>query len=393
MIAEKNIKKLKVVLLAKWYPDRKDPQLGVFIQKHARCIAETCDVTVFHARSDDALTAGKIESEVCISGGVIEHLWYYGPYKGILSPFNGLLYLQCWTRFKRVVRLSSEKPDLLHAYIMLRTGLLARFEANRLNIPYVVSEQWSGYATGKFGNKPLWWRVVWRGVLKKAAGISAVSSFLKEKMELYCKRLDIEVFYNVIESVSSNATSRTIDKPYILVVADLVDEIKNISGVIKAYATVKPYMQLRIIGGGKDLYKLEKLCKELGLENDQVVFEGMQPNKVVYTRLYDCAFLVMNSRFETFSSVCAEALSCGKPVIATRCGGPQEFIGKEHGILIDPDNRQQLENALEKMSTEFPKYDPMELNRYAMSKFGKSSIGLSYRKWYMALLEQAGKHH
>lgn len=46
----------------------------------------------------------------------------------------------------------------------------------------------------------------------------------------------------------------------------------------------------------------------------------------------ECDFFVLNSNFETFSVVTAEALAYGKPVIATRCGGPEEFVNKIMGI-------------------------------------------------------------
>lgn len=99
---------------------------------------------------------------------------------------------------------------------------------------------------------------------------------------------------------------------------------------------------MRIIGQGKDKEMLIEIARELGVLNSNVIFEGLKSNPEVYQYLQKSDFLVMNSRFETFSLICCEALSCGKPVLATRCGGPQEFIDDEVGVLIDVDDDVQL---------------------------------------------------
>lgn len=88
---------------------------------------------------------------------------------------------------------------------------------------------------------------------------------------------------------------------------------------------------------------LMEIARGLGVLNTFVIFEGLKSNQEVYSYLLRCDFLVMNSRFETFSLICCEAMSCGKPVLATRCGGPQEFVDDKTGILIDVDDDVALE--------------------------------------------------
>ncbi len=43
--------------------------------------------------------------------------------------------------------------------------------------------------------------------------------------------------------------------------------------------------------------------------------------------------LVLCSEIETFGVVLIESLSRGKPVIATRCGGPESIVNSENGLL------------------------------------------------------------
>ena len=53
------------------------------------------------------------------------------------------------------------------------------------------------------------------------------------------------------------------------------------------------------------------------------------------------------SRSETFGVAYIEALSCGVPVIATRCGGPEGFVHTGNGILVPVDDEEALVGAAE----------------------------------------------
>ena len=41
-----------------------------------------------------------------------------------------------------------------------------------------------------------------------------------------------------------------------------------------------------------------------------------------------------------------EAMAAGLPVIATSCGGPEDFVNESNGILIEVDNHEELTKAL-----------------------------------------------
>jgi glycosyltransferase involved in cell wall biosynthesis len=50
---------------------------------------------------------------------------------------------------------------------------------------------------------------------------------------------------------------------------------------------------------------------------------------------------------EPFGQALLEALACGKPVVATRIGGPPEFVPPAGGVLVDPLDVDELTRALE----------------------------------------------
>jgi len=57
--------------------------------------------------------------------------------------------------------------------------------------------------------------------------------------------------------------------------------------------------------------------------------------------------LVPSIVVESFSLVCREALAVGVPVIASRCGGPEEVIQHEvNGLLFEPNNARELAECM-----------------------------------------------
>ncbi len=384
-------------MLPRWYPHRGDPQLGVFIQKHARSIAREHQVLVFYATSETDLSTN-LESEVSTTDGVKEYRYYYPSAKGWTAKWRNMNgYLKCWRQFQADVKLFNENgftPDLLHPYIILRTVLICWILQLRHRIPYVYSEQWSGYVTGKFQQYNFVHRWLIRRALRKAAAVSAVSNFLKKSLAEISGRKDIEITYNVIETTSTNSiplhgtlqdSGKTFNGTDILLVADLVDDIKNIRGVIRVMSLLtsqRTNIRLRIIGHGKDEHSLKTLADELGVLNRYVFFEGLKDNPTVYHYLNECDFLVMNSRFETFSLICAEALSCGKPVIATRCGGPEEIIEASCGELIPVNDDNALQAAMERMIHHHTNYDPQKLKDYAAARFSIKASTTSFNRLY-----------
>ena len=145
-------------------------------------------------------------------------------------------------------------------------------------------------------------------------------------------------------------------------------------------------VSLDIIGGGKDLEKLQALSSELGLD-EHVNFLGRLENTKVLEHYANCSYVVVNSRVETFSVVAAEALMAGKPVVATRCGGLEEFIDEEQGILIDVDDQKELLQALRKMNGEYSDYDPQKLHDHAAALFSKESVGKKLNDIYRSLIK------
>jgi len=365
-------------MLSKWYPFDQDPQFGVFIRKQAFAASAYQKMVIWSAHFDQNPSGPAFRMETEVYPGLIEYRMYYKRSKGPLSTLrNAYRYTSAWRRSLKHIIAQHGKPSLLQAYILLRPAILALCYCRLNNTKLMLSEQWSGYATGKFKQKNFLNRWLCRYIWRQADIRSTVSEFLKKSMIKCGFRKDIHVIPNVIEIAKPETKIQT-DQIRILMVADLVDEIKNLSGVLRAFDMARKSdsrLRLQIIGHGKDEAILKELSQHLGLNEIYVTFDGLKDNKEVYSALWQCDFLVMNSRFETFSLICAEALSCGKPVIATRCGGPEEFINEHNGILIPVNDEKALCDAILKMAKELKSYHPEKLREEMIEKFSPAHVG------------------
>jgi glycosyltransferase involved in cell wall biosynthesis len=116
-----------------------------------------------------------------------------------------------------------------------------------------------------------------------------------------------------------------------------------------------PDWKLRFVGGDMGLKKNLKYKESLKQRAIKLgIFEKTE--WVSFTEdvelEYKHADIVLNfSESESFSITCLEALSFGRPVIATDCGGPREIIDHEEtGLLVANRDINSMVNAMMKLA-------------------------------------------
>jgi glycosyltransferase involved in cell wall biosynthesis len=124
---------------------------------------------------------------------------------------------------------------------------------------------------------------------------------------------------------------------YLLLAARINDPRKNVGMLLRAFATIRerhPQIKL-VLAGEAPNEALRSLTHELGLEKS-VIFAGVVSREELLRLYQGAALFVLPSTQEGLGIVALEALACGTPVVATRCGGPEGFvIDGETGRLVD----------------------------------------------------------
>lgn len=372
------IKKLNILFLPEWYPDKNDAQQGVFIEKHANAVSKFHNVTVIYVAGVDK--GEKYFTETSGTNPKVIRSYYK---RSFLKLFNFFRYSKA---YKNAVKETEGKNfDLAHLHVTGRNyfGWKMFFK----NIPYVITEHWSGFA-GENSSRTLISASYTKQAFEGAKRVSTVSEFLKKRLEQNWGVKNIEVIPNIIEKAPAVPPGQTDKKAKILCVADLYDENKNISGIIEVISKVNseiPFI-LTIIGDGPSRKILEKKAADKKLLNEKIFFTGRKDNREVLEQMAQCDFLIMNSRKETFSMVCAEAIYAGKPVIATKCGGPEEFVHAQNGILIDIDDGFQLKNAITNMLKHHNDFESEKMAKEMEEKFGKKHVTFLLEEFYFSAL-------
>jgi glycosyltransferase involved in cell wall biosynthesis len=127
-----------------------------------------------------------------------------------------------------------------------------------------------------------------------------------------------------------------------------------------------------VIGDGDDMEDVKKIIEELNLKG-KVYLLGAIKNEFVSEILNVADLFVMPSKGEGFGIVFIEALACGVPVIAGNKDASKEaLLNGELGILVDPDNVDEIAEAIIKvLKGEAPKhlYDKNYLRQKVIENF------------------------
>lgn len=387
-----------ILCIASYYPDPRNPFLGIYVQKHAEATARQCSVTVLNAAHDPDLRPGTYRTAVSSESGITVVRISFGAVVG--GPLRSRAVSLC--RYLKAVHIGfreacarSGKPQLVHAQIALPAGAAALYLNVRHCLPYILTEHLTIYskADGGFGRLSLPYRFLARLVFRSAAAVTAVSAMLcRDLRDRKLLRTECTVIPNVVDRFPEELSRPSGQGPVnILTISLLSDAQKNVSGLIRAFARLVSHrsdVMLHIVGDGEDRTMLEDLARQHGILGSQIIFHGYVPNDRLASHFSRAHFFVLSSNYETFSVATAEALSHGVPVLVTRSGGPEEFVNAICGMTIPPANDDSLLLGLEHMLMHWSSYDSRAIQELARSRFNPDRIGGMFQALYGTVLRQ-----
>jgi glycosyltransferase involved in cell wall biosynthesis len=84
------------------------------------------------------------------------------------------------------------------------------------------------------------------------------------------------------------------------------------------------------------------------------------------------------SSSESCGAVLIEGLASSLPVVATRCGGPEDIVTGDVGMLVPSEDPEALSDAIDRMLTERRRFDPAVLRPYAPPRFSWDHLAERY---------------
>jgi glycosyltransferase involved in cell wall biosynthesis len=286
-------------------------------------------------------------------------------------------------------------PDIIHAHSrFLDSVIIANKIFKRYKVPYIFTEHSSFHQREIVTKKEyqIYIQLINNSNRWIVVGES-LGKFIIHKLEEL--RFKINKPFTVVPNILDKNFISSIDVPQkidsyqnfsFLNVASL-DLNKNHALLLESFAEIsKRYknVKLKIAGVGPQIENLLNKKNILGLDN--VEFLGGLNRDEVVNEIKQANCFVLSSKIETFGVVLIEAMSIGRPVISTRCGGPNDIVNQQNGILVEPNNIQELANAMCEMINNYSQYNLNAISKSCIENYGPKAIGKKLIQIYQEAL-------
>lgn len=301
---------VRILLVSQMYPGPADPDLGVFVRR--------------------------LEEELAARGHELE--------RAVLNRRAGgkRRYLQLARRTVAAAR--RFRPDVVYAHFLVPSGLIAALAGRA---PLVVTAHGRDVRNvGAIAGVGAATRLV----VRRASAVIAVSDYLRGELEARVPeaRGKTEVVSSGVDLERFPLLEREDGPgPAILCVGSLVER-KNVVRLARAFERLGEGT-LTFVGDGPLRAELE------GRPGVRVV--GRVPHDQVPRFVAAADVVCQPSLVEPLGQALLEAMASGRSVVATRIGGPPEFVPPEAGLLVDPMDEEEIAAALRRAAS-FPVPNP-----------------------------------
>lgn len=394
---------MNLFIIPSWYPSQAQPISGIFTQEQAEAIADLCpDIKVIVS------TWGHHDGEFPIRRPwqAIKVLQWrlrqrqnqVRQRNGIWEVFNPALY---WTHrlpfggVRRLVevnrrnfRLATEKfgrIDLIHAHVSYPAGYMASILSREFGIPYVLTEHMGPFPFPSLMREGQPIPEIARA-FDNAAKVIAVSPSLAKCIATFGYR-EPSVIPNVVDERRFSLGEPSSNKFVFFTLSGLTDQ-KGLDHLLEAIALWNPpadCFEFRIGGDGPMRATYQAMAEQLGVA-DRVRWLGAVSREDAPRLFRECHIYVMPSRHETFGVVYAEAIASGKPIIATRCGGPEFIVNETNGRLVEIGDTMGLSETMKQMAEHWNEFDPAAIRQDFERRFSRPAVVAQLRSLYESVM-------
>jgi glycosyltransferase involved in cell wall biosynthesis len=232
--------------------------------------------------------------------------------------------------------------------------------------------------------------------LRMADHLVAVSRHIGElTSQAFGRSLIYRVIYNAVDTSVFSPQSSASDGS-ILFVGNVMSR-KGLFDLIKALPFVleqHPSVRLKIVGSAGGLHQ-QHLIKALGdlpeAERSHVELLGKIPHEDLPSLYNRANVFVFPSRVEAFGLTCAEAMACGRPVVATcLASGPELVEDGVSGLLADPSNFEDLAGKINTLLADAGLAHRLGINarQRVLENFDLRDLGQRNVDYYRAVLQE-----
>jgi glycosyltransferase involved in cell wall biosynthesis len=386
---------MHILIIPSWYPLNLDDISGSFFREQALALQKNgCKVGVIYPQLRSLRDWKSIASGQCgvtceIDNGMPTYRSHGTNWFPRIPNANSWLWIKHGiTLYNKYIN-DHGKPDIIHVHSALYGGGLAKYINKKDNISYVITEHLSGYLRGLISKPEM---VLTKKSTEFSSKNLAVSRSLCRQMEksLGTPPNSWHEIPNIVHDsfINYKAAKKTKNGDFNFICVALLSENKCIHNAIQAFAVAfkkNNNIMLTIGGDGPERARLEKLSNDLGLTS-KIQFLGLLGRNQVLEEISKADAFILPSRHETFGVVATEALALGKPIIATRCGGPESIVEEGDGILVPVDDIQSLADAMLSLQNNIVSYNPEKIRQSCIARFSETAVATRLKMIYKEIL-------
>ncbi|NFV12584.1 glycosyltransferase family 4 protein [Clostridium sporogenes] len=371
--------------MSSWYPSKSNLVSGIFVYEQVKALKALGENVIVFYPFDKSIEKGKvvknIEEDIVVYRSNTDYIK-----NTKISRINSII--KSVNILSKIIK--NEKIDLIHAHVCYIAGIIAAVHNMFYKkTPYIITEHSSKVKeySNKTYNKKLFYFAY-----KNAEKVITVSNSLKEELKNLGYTFNNEIIGNIVntnEYCIKEKSQFTTELKGLFIGLMNDNEVKGLQYFLPALENLlKNYsnsIKFTFIGDGPKRIKYEAMVKELNI-NNICNFIGGVPKKDIPKYIMDHDFLVLPSVKETFGSVLIEAMAAGKPVLATKCGGPDEFVTKDVGLLVEKESEEALEKGLIYIIDNYRKFNSYNIRKYAIENYSYEAIGNRLIDLYNSIL-------
>lgn len=364
---------MKILMIPSWYGTKTAPLLGSFYKEQAEeLVARGHDVAVLYAEVGGSLRPSDNGMTHAVVNGVNTYVWV----RPNLTPRfeRGRCAQRTWMLERLYRKLEKEwgRPDVVNLRSSLQ-GYEAVTLCRRHNLPLFFMEH-SSFVVTEGADSPALARL--RAVMGAAQVNACVGSVLMRVMKPIDDNTRLipdfvdERRFAIGEKADKNA-------PFTFAAMGQLRPIKGHDTLIRAFARLRELtdrpVRLRIAGTGGLREYLQGVIDGEGV-TDTCALVGAIPRDEVKDFMNDCDCFICSSRTEMLSCVLHECAACGRPAIGTMCGGPQDIITEQSGMLVPVDDVEAMAQAMLTMLDKAATYDRESIRASIIERFGRDTV-------------------
>jgi L-malate glycosyltransferase len=367
-------RRLRVLVVPKWYPWPDRPVLGIFCREHARALATRHDVVVLASRATPKPRFKAFELEDAVEDGIRTlRVHYRRPFlRPAAMAFQVLGMLAALKRLRR----AGWRPDVVHAHVYQAAPpalLLGRLSGARV----AVTEHYTGFQRGLVTGYD---RLLAKLSFERADVVAPVSEELAGHIRELAPKARIEVVPNVVDVEVFGAPSPPRVPGRRLINVAALAEKKGHRHLLAALVDV-PDATLEVVGDGELRADLGATASRLGVA-DRVRFLGERSKEEVAELMRAADLLVLSSLAENLPVVLIEAQASGLPAVATDVGGVRELVDADAGVLVPPADPAALGAAIRSTLDGLDAFDPARLAGRARDRYGYAAVCARWTEIY-----------